>query len=774
MAGLFGSSNAGTVTKYTGINIQTSSLGLCIPVGWGLNRAGTNLIWYNDFIANPSDKGGKGGSSKSGSYTYTAAVILALGEGPVGGINTVWVDQSVSTLGSLNLGLWDGGGSQTPPSFITDNYPAQALGYSYTAFLFSSLYSLGSSAALPAHNFEVKWPLYNSMYSVAGVPDANMADIVNDLITNTQYGLDAGVTYVDPVSLQYFHDYTQAQGLFYSPYVNQQEQGISILQRYAQISNTWIFWSGTQLKFVPLGDAVLESNGVTFTPKINPLFSIGPDDYQNKQGEDPVTVNISDPRDGFNRVEIHVKERSQQYVDYPIYWEDQTSVDLYGALQSQIISASEICSRVIGATAASLIGQRSVYIRNTYTFKLDDGIAAILEPGDLLALNEPNIGLTEFPVRVQTLTENIDQVITVVAEEFPYGIGQTVLYNPQESTGTGIPDINTPPGNVNPPMFYEPTLSETGGVGQLWIGASGGPDWGGANVYASSDGTNYAFIGSIEGATTQGTLTAALASHVDPDTIDTLAINTSICYGTLSTAVTSAMADLFQTPALVDQEVICYGTVTLTGSYAWSLTYLRRGTYNTAPAAHSSGAPFAQINPAVVVKYAIPKQLIGLELYFKFCSFNSRQGGLQDISDVTAITYTPVGYAYEVAAPTGLVASLPGAGSSAILNWTPDPNEAILQIQIFRATGLSQPFTATTLVATIPAPASSYQDNSTNASTAYTYYIKAVSAVFTSSASNGSSVTTKSAGYTLLPLVNGSTPVGIITGSSGVPVYVLQ
>ncbi len=49
------------------------------------------------------------------------------------------------------------------------------------------------------------------------------------------------------------------------------------------------------------------------------------------------------------------------------------------------------------------------------------------------------------------------------------------------------------------PLIFEPPLSGTGGVAQIWAGASGlngggGTQWGGANVYVSVDNATYSQI----------------------------------------------------------------------------------------------------------------------------------------------------------------------------------------------------------------------------------------------------------------------------------------
>src|SRR6266704_5182099 len=113
LLGLNGS-NSKAVTKYTGLQVQTSALNLAIAMGWGRNRIAPNLIWQNDFQAH-QQKVGKGGGGKGGqSFTYTVAVLMALGEGIISAVNKVYLNQSTTTLAKLGLTLYTGTTTQTP------------------------------------------------------------------------------------------------------------------------------------------------------------------------------------------------------------------------------------------------------------------------------------------------------------------------------------------------------------------------------------------------------------------------------------------------------------------------------------------------------------------------------------------------------------------------------------------------------------------------------------------------------------------------------------
>ena len=80
-----------------------------------------------------------------------------------------------------------------------------------------------------------------------------------DLCTNPQYGVGMPVDAIGDRSQ--YSAYCRAMGLLLSPALSAQEQAISVLQRWAQITNTWIFWSENRMKFVPLGDTAVVTTG---------------------------------------------------------------------------------------------------------------------------------------------------------------------------------------------------------------------------------------------------------------------------------------------------------------------------------------------------------------------------------------------------------------------------------------------------------------------------------------------------------------------------------
>jgi len=71
------------------LSVQSSTLGLTIPVVYGSWRLAGNIIWSTDLIETRTerDAGGKGGPSQTAvEYSYRASFAVGLCEGPISGV----------------------------------------------------------------------------------------------------------------------------------------------------------------------------------------------------------------------------------------------------------------------------------------------------------------------------------------------------------------------------------------------------------------------------------------------------------------------------------------------------------------------------------------------------------------------------------------------------------------------------------------------------------------------------------------------------------------
>ncbi|MBV9861878.1 MAG: hypothetical protein JO267_06995 [Alphaproteobacteria bacterium] len=223
----------------------------------------------------------------------------------------------------------------------------------------------------------------------------------------------------------------------------------------------------------------------------------------------------------------------------------------------------------------------------------------------------------------------------------PIGIGTAAAYSRQAWQAT-LTNPLVMPGDTNPPIIFEPPPALTNGTNEVWLAASGGPDWGGCEIWVSLDGDTYSQIGTISRGCVTGVLTSPFPAHASPDTTDTLAVDLTESQGQLLSG-TVAEAQKLATLCWVDGELISYETATLIAVNKYGLSgYLVRGAYGTPITAHSAAASFARIN-GLLFRYTFAANLIGQTIYLKLPAFNNYGQSVQDLSSVTATVYTLTG-----------------------------------------------------------------------------------------------------------------------------------
>ncbi len=393
------------------------------------------------------------------------------------------------------------------------------------------------------------------------------------------------------------------------------------------------------------------SSATSFVPDVTPIYDLTDDDFKAENNEDPLQVTRSDPYEAYNVWRLEIAERVNAYNLTTVESRDQNAIELYGMRIASTVTAHEICDPNVALISGQLMVQRAVYIRNTYKFRLSWEYC-LLDPMDLVTVSDSLLGLSNAPVRIIEIEEDENGFLQVTAEEFPLGSATATLYATQAVSNDPI-NRNIAPDPVNPPIIFEPPAALVGATAQVWIAASGGsggiadPNWGGAFIWLSLDGSSYSQIGTIVTPSRQGVLTATLAAFAgtNPDTADTLAVNMAESGGVLSSG-TALDAQLTNTLSIVDDELLSYETATLTSANHYSLTTMYRGLYGTASATHSTGAPFARLDNSVF-EYDLPAQYVGQTLYLKLQSFNVFGGGVQDLSSCAVYTYTPTGVAMD-------------------------------------------------------------------------------------------------------------------------------
>ena len=382
--------------QYTGIQMQASSSALPIPILWGMTLVAPNVIWAGDFVAIPLYSGGSGGKggvfggrSQITGYDYFTALVMGLCEGPVTNVRYGYDGQNTYTLGMLSCGEILGTTPQTAWGYLTANHPKKAISYPGTVLITSSEFDLGSSSSIGSLSFEVLGTFAGS--SVTNT-DADPALIINDFLTNAQYGVGFPASSINAAALfggsggSSYQAYCAAVGIGLSPALVDQEAANSILARWLQLTNSTAVWSGGQLKIIPYGDTTVTGTlnsgaTVTFVPNATSVYDLTDDDFIAGTDADPIVVTRSDPYSASNVVNLEVLSRAPTYAagsqiptynqygaqigGYPNYYaptpiqaRDQNAIELYGLRVGSTVTAHEICTTAIGQVVAQLILQR--------------------------------------------------------------------------------------------------------------------------------------------------------------------------------------------------------------------------------------------------------------------------------------------------------------------------------------------------------------------------------------------------------------------------------
>ena len=536
---------------------------------------------------------------------------------------------------------------------VTINYaafnqsePFQALGYTGLAYVAVANYQLGTSPHLSNHNLEV-FGVYSN--SVAGQKDADPSLVVAYLLTDPYNG--AGFPSSRLGDLSNYQNYCLASNLLISPFYDQQQQAASMLTEIAVATNSEFVWANGVLTLVPYGDQIVTANGKTYTPPSAPLYDLTDSDFIYADGSDPVQLSVRAQSDAINSVKIEIANRAIQYNPDPVEAKDQAAIDMFGLRQNSATQAHIFADKGMATTSAQLQLQRQ-QIYNTYSFTVDQRYIR-LDPMDLVTLTDSKMGLVRQWVRIKEIKENDDGTLSMLAEEYMQGTGSAATYSYQTAGGF-LANYNASPGNVNPPMFLEPTAQLAEAL-EVWCAASGGPLWGGCDVYVSNDNQTYANLGRINGPARMGLLSNSLATITPAPTGQTIDST-----NTLAVDITQSRAQLlsgtqqealnYSTLCYVDGEYLSYQTAQLTAAGKYNLSYLVRGAYASPIGAHAAGTNFIRLDDGI---FRIPftQDKIGQTIFIKFLSFNLYGGGIQSLSDVTPASYTFKGTAYSSPLP---------------------------------------------------------------------------------------------------------------------------
>ena len=544
---------------------------------------------------------------------------------------------STGALSTLGFTLIKGDIGQAVWSGLNSYGAPQAIGYSGIGAIAATQYVLGSNAQVDNHVVEGVFPFAYALGS--SQPDADPAAIFRELLTNARQGANFPPAAVD---FSAWSNYCVANNLLVSPCIDTQQPAGDLLKTAAELTNSAIVWSGGRLKVIPYGDQAATANGVTYTPNTTPVYDLDDTCWIAPGGmTDPVQYDLKTAADRYNHVRIEYLDRSQQYNVCIADARDLTDIRLNGLRDMSTIQAHWVCVMSVAQNMAQLSLQRQLYVNGTYKFTLPWHFA-LLEPMDLVTLTDTKLGMSKWPVRITSVTEAENGDIQIEAEDYPAGMASATLY-PNQSPGGYQHDYNTPAGTAPAPYFFEGPAAKTptGLSVNIAVNPSTNTNWGGTQVWASNDGTNYRQIGVVYGPSRAGTLSANVLNTDTSVAINNLNGVTQLTSGSATDAANLSTLCYI---GGANPEYFAFQTATLTGAQAYTLSGLNRGAYSTGPQAHSSGDPFVRVDTAVALYDDLDLTMVGKTIYVKLCSFNQYGGAQQGLADVSAYSYTITGY----------------------------------------------------------------------------------------------------------------------------------
>jgi len=521
-------------------------------------------------------------------------------------------------------------GNQEPPS--------RGLTYSYLAYAAASAFDLGDSPNSPNNNFEI-YGFYHG--SVASAPlEADPSLFVAGILTNPRWGVGTLFPASGVGNLTGYQAYTIASGLCISACYSEQQTVAQVLDDLATYTNADVAITDT-LTLIPKCDQAITANGVTFTPPAG-TFSLGDDDWLANNAAattsgtgtpDPLVVNRARPDTVTNQVTLEYLNRANQYAPETVTARDVAAIRRYGLKTDKSKQAHMFANGVAARVSAQLLVQDAAAANTWQGTVGEDHIAIDIGDRGWIASAVQNV--SSRYVKVTNIAEQSDCSLAITFKEILTGGGTAAAHGFASGQGSG-PNYSVDPGDSAAPIIIEPPYALANDL-ELWIGTCGGPDWGGCQVWISTDNATFALAGSITGAARMGSLMTALPAGADPDITDTLAVDLSQSRGTLLSG-TRADADSLSTLCWVNGEFVAYQTATLTATSKYQLTYLRRGAYGVPASQHLAGSPFIRLDNAVL-KLTLTRDRIGQTIWVKLLSFNSFGGGMQQLSDVSATSY---------------------------------------------------------------------------------------------------------------------------------------
>ncbi len=472
----------------------------------------------------------------------------------------------------------------------------------------------------------IYYPEAKYWYSAVPGGDANPADIIWDLATNTRYGAGMPTTYLNATSFADIRQYCRDNDLLISVSFDTSKPLLDCIQYICSHFGGFVYWMGGQLY---LGAWRNEE----------PEFHITRDHLVVDGNNPPVQVRKRKYSETINHVELGWQNREDIYGPASTPFRDDVDIRLSGKRRKKQIELSGIKRPEL----ANKMGWRylidSMYRFGIYSFKLGPN-SCLLHVGQVGLLTD-GFKITNQRIRITSISESKDGVnLDVEAVD-----DVSDLY-PDLASRTPATTLRVPETPITAADLAAPTITavEDTEDNEVILSLSPGNAYtSGWMVYTSWDGNTYTFnqqvkAGGVTTANSVGTLLTALPAAAPGLALDA---TVTVDIGTVTDLRTDLTEDDFlngRYPIQIGDEILAYRTATEIAAGQWQLTGLIRGLNGTEPEAHAIGETFKTLDSDGTIEFSASD--IGKTLYIKAVTYYRNVAQTLDNGTVTTILLT--------------------------------------------------------------------------------------------------------------------------------------
>ena len=575
-------------------------------------------------------------------YLVSAAGVLTVLSDSLRGVAlTILYQRALSTinrsgLAQLRLSYISGQLAQSPWSGLV-SYPADSYGYSGLFGVAATAYDLGTTAQVENHSFEVIAP--GAYHLDSATPDVDPKIVVSEILVDRVAGASFPSEYLG--DLQAWSDYCVAAGLLISPAITEQIAAAQVVRMAAELTGAAISTTSGRLQIVPRSDQAETGRGRTYTPDLVPVYDLDDECYTPaSDGDPPLKYRRRSTADRYNVWRLEFMNRANEYNVETIEARDVADIAERGVrVNPNTVQAHWICDAAAARKAVQLMLQRSISVLADYEASLPWHYS-LLDLVDIVTLSDTRLQMDKVPARVTEISENEEGDLVFGFEDYPIGSASAALYD--HPAGIGYqPNWNVAPGSIDTPVIFEGPAQLAGTTGiEVYIAARGVDlNWGGCQVWTSLDGSNYRQIGTIQGPSRYGALSATLGAG-----------GTFMSVNGLGSAqiISGSATDAAQLATLcfvggAQGEFMAHQAATLTGAGAYNLGSLVRGAYGSPIVGHPNDAVFVRIDDRVARSGPLDPSMVGQDLYIKCLSFNLYGAAPQSLAEVSPVVYNVTG-----------------------------------------------------------------------------------------------------------------------------------